>query len=100
TLARVELTDGLSFDQLIGEMSGRLPRDATVVAVLPAVPPETAFTLGSLRRRGYAVAAVVISFDDYEFNQHAGLLLAQGIEARRVSSEDEIAALCGQHLLR
>ena len=37
TLARVELTDGLTLAQLIGETTSRLPRDATVVAILPAV---------------------------------------------------------------
>src|SRR5262245_41953848 len=34
TLARVELTDGMTFPQLILEAVGRLPRDATVIAVL------------------------------------------------------------------
>ena len=34
TLARVELTDGLSFAQLVVETASRLPRDATVVALL------------------------------------------------------------------
>ena len=34
-LARVELTDGLSFTQLIAETACRLPRDATVIAVVP-----------------------------------------------------------------
>src|SRR6185437_13283705 len=58
TLARVELTDGLSFAQLVVETTSRLPRDATVVAVLAAVSPETALALGSLRRRGHAVVAV------------------------------------------
>ena len=32
TLARVELTDGLTLAQLITETGSRLPRDATVVA--------------------------------------------------------------------
>ena len=34
TLARVELTDGLSFAQLVTETAGRIPRDATVVAIV------------------------------------------------------------------
>ena len=36
-LARAELTDGLTFAQLVVETAHRLPRDATVLAVLPAV---------------------------------------------------------------
>lgn len=100
TLARVELTDGLTFDQLVVETASRLPRDATVVAVLPAVTVETAFALGSLRRRGFAVTAVVISFDQHEFADCSGRLLAQGIEARQVADEAGLAALCGRHLAR
>ena len=100
TLARTELTDGLSFDQLVIETVSRLPRDATVVAVLPKVTPETAMALGSLRRRGYAVVGVLIVFEQFEFEEHAGRLVAQGIDARRVVDEASLSALCGQHLLR
>lgn len=100
TLARVELTDGLSFAQLIVETTSRLPRDATVVAVLARVSPETALALGSLRRRGHAVVAVLVIFDDFEFEDYAGRLLAQGIEARRVTDEAGISMLCAQHLTR
>ena len=56
SLARVELTDGLSFRQLIAETGCRLPRDATVIAVLPSLSAETATALGDLRRRGMAVS--------------------------------------------
>lgn len=100
TLARVELTDGLSFSQLIVESTNRLPRDATVVAVLARVEPETALALGTLRRRGHAVVAVLVVFDDFEFEDYAGRLLAQGIESRRVTNETSISLLCGQHLVR
>lgn len=100
TLARVELTDGLTFDQLVSEMSSRLPRDATVIAVLPAVSLETAFALGMLRRRGFAVTAVVIAFDPEEFRECAGRLLAQRIDAHQVSDEASLSALCGRGLLR
>ncbi|HVC92767.1 MAG TPA: DUF58 domain-containing protein [Pirellulales bacterium] len=100
TLARVELTDGLTFDQLVLETVSRLPRDATVVAVLPTVSEPTAFALGSLRRRGYAVTAVLIAFSDDEYVDGSGRLLAEGVETRRVADEASLSALCGQHLLR
>src|SRR5438128_9290781 len=38
TLARVEMTDGLSMPQLLAEVTSRLPRDATVAAILGDVP--------------------------------------------------------------
>ncbi|HWB11179.1 MAG TPA: DUF58 domain-containing protein [Pirellulales bacterium] len=100
TLARVELTDGLSFDQLVTETVSRLPRDATVIAVMSKVTPEAALALGSLRRRGYAVVGVLIIFEQFEYEEHAGRLLAQGVDARRVTDEASLSALCGQHLLR
>ncbi len=60
SLARLELTDGLSFSELLMETSSRLPRDATVVAVLGDVTTETAISLGNMRRNGFAVYAIVV----------------------------------------
>jgi uncharacterized protein (DUF58 family) len=60
TLARAELTDGLTLPQLVTETAGHIPRDATVVAILPDVSEETAIALGNLRRQGFAVTAIVI----------------------------------------
>src|SRR5205085_4906355 len=82
TLARVELTDGLTFAQLLEETGSRLPRDATVVAVLGATSPETALALGALRRRGFAVTAILIVFDDDALQQAWIRLLAEGVEVR------------------
>ena len=61
TLARAELNDGLTLAQLSIEAAPRLPRDATVMALLPAVPVETALALGTLRRHGYAVTVVLVA---------------------------------------
>src|SRR5262249_17030864 len=61
TLARVELTDGLSPGELIVEASPRLPRDATIVALLPDVSVEMAVALGNLRQQGYAISIVLIA---------------------------------------
>ena len=41
-----------------------MPRDATVIAILPRVPVETAVALGTLRRQGFAVTAILIGLDD------------------------------------
>jgi hypothetical protein len=100
TLARVELTDGLTCAELITESASRLPRDATVVALLAAVSPETAMALGNLRRGGYAVTAILILFEEDQLEQAYGRLLAEGIDVRHVRSEAELVSLCQQHLLR
>ncbi len=100
TLARVELTDGLTVAQLLEETSSRLPRDATVVAILGAVSAETALALGSLRRRGFAVAAILVIIEGEALDHALIRLLAEGIEVRQLKNEAELPALCQRHLLR
>ena len=99
TLARVELTDGLNFAQLVEETVSRLPRDATIVAMPASVPEETAVTLGNLRRRGFAVTAIVNIFDQYEFEQASARLLAEGIEVRQLKDKEGIATICRNYVL-
>jgi uncharacterized protein (DUF58 family) len=96
-LARLELTDGLSFAQLVLEVTPRLPRDATVIALLPAAPVETSTALGNLRRQGFAVTAILIGMDDEERPKAHGRLLAEGVrDVRSINSEEELALL-GEH---
>ena len=100
TLARIELTDGLTLPQLISESTGRLQRDATVVALLPAVTPESAITLGNLRRQGFAVSAILNVFDEYDFAQASGPLLAAGIPTHHLKNEETIIAVCRRIMIR
>ncbi len=93
TLARVELTDGLSFAQLVAETAGRLPRDATVVALLASPSIETAVALGELRRKGLAVTAILNLYDDVEFEQASAQLAAEGIEARHLKNVETLPDL-------
>jgi uncharacterized protein (DUF58 family) len=100
-LARVELTDGLSFAQLVIEAASRLPRDATVAALLPDVPVETALALGNLRRRGFAITAVLLMLgDDHALAQCHGRLVAEGIrDVRHLKSEAELPWLCQRQVM-
>ena len=82
------------------ETADRLPADASVVAVLGDVSLETAWALGNLRRRGYAVTAVLVVFDEHEASECLGRLISVGIDARSVTSEASLAALCQQQLVR
>lgn len=97
TLARLELTDGRSFAHLAIEMGQRMPKDATVVAILPRVPVETSVALGQLRRQGFAVSAVLIGIADDGTDsrvQAHGRLAAEGIrDVRYVNTETELMAL-------
>ncbi len=99
-LARVELTDGFTFADLVTETAWRLPRDATVVAVLGDVPVETALALGTLRRHGFAVTAVLIQCEDRQLERSYGRLVAEGIrDVRHLSNEAGIPELCRQQVL-
>lgn len=100
TLARAELTDGLSVMELISETASRMPRDATVLAILPRVDEEAAVALGSLKQRGFAVAAVLNVFDRNDFADASGPLLAQSIPTYHLSDEDSVSEVCRRILTR
>ncbi len=100
TLARLELTDGLRMHELVMESRSRLPRDATVLAILSHVDAYTAAALGGLARHGYAVAAVLVTLDENLHFDAASRLLAEGIVPRRVRSEEELSQLCSTGILR
>lgn len=94
TLARLELSEGLPFTRLVVEVTPRLPRDATILAILPAVPPESAFVLGNLRKQGFAVTVVLVMFDEEEQLKAHGRLLAAGVrDVRHLPNEAAIANL-------
>jgi hypothetical protein len=99
TMARVELSDGLAFDRLLIEAEPRLPRDATVIAVMASVSPEAALSLGRLRRQGFAVSAVLLAFDEVERVDSAGPLIAEGIPVRALSDEEELYRFCELQLV-
>lgn len=99
TLARLEQTDGFTFAETVQETASRLPRDASVVAILVDVTRATAATLGELRRSGYAVSAIVVTRDEREYREWAvptdwaAMLIAEGIEFRPVNSREALAEL-------
>jgi uncharacterized protein (DUF58 family) len=95
TMARVELTDGLTMAALVYETANRMPRDATVVVLIPEASVETALALGSLRRQGYALSVVLVATDEAEMEKSYGRLAAEGImDIRRLKSEAELSDLC------
>lgn len=96
-LARLELADGLTLAQLVLEAGPRLPKDATLIAVLPAVPVESAVALGLMRRQGFAISAVLVGLADDGSDDRAqaiGRLVAEGVrDVRFVNTELELMTL-------
>jgi uncharacterized protein (DUF58 family) len=100
TLARVELTDGLPLPALIDEAAARIPRDATVIAILPPGSTESAIALGNLRRRGFAVTVLLNLFEESEFAVAAGPFLAEHIDVRQLKDDSSIMEICRRLALR
>jgi uncharacterized protein (DUF58 family) len=101
TLARVELSDALTFAQLVTETAHRLPRDATALAILADVTPETAIALGNLRRRGLAVACVLIQMEDEALQQAHSRLAAEGVrDLRHCPNEEALPEVCSRTVAR
>jgi uncharacterized protein (DUF58 family) len=98
-LARLELNDEVDFPSLTLEITGRLPRDATVIAILPKVTPEIAIALTNLRSQGYTITAIINIFDQHEFALASGPLLAGGIEVRQLIDEESITWICRKYAL-
>ena len=95
-LARLELTDGLRFAELIVEVGPRLPRDATVIAIMPTVSIEDSVALGQLRRQGFAVSVILVGIDPADDARPIayGRLAAEGIrDVRSINSEADLAHL-------
>ena len=93
TLARLELTDGLTLPQLVGECMHRLPRNATVVVVVPAVTDAAILAMTMLKRQGFVVAAVLSLWDEYAFSVASGPLLALGIDTYQLKDEASVASV-------
>jgi uncharacterized protein (DUF58 family) len=101
TLALAELTDGMTFARMVIEAAPRIPRDATVVAVLPDVPPETAIALGNLQRCGMAVTAVLVLLDPDTLEAGYGRLIAEGIrDIRHLADEAALPDLARRQVDR
>ncbi len=95
-LARAELTDGLTFDRLVMETGCRLPKNATVIAILQTVEERFAVALGNLRRQGYAVSAILNIYEPYDYSDAAKWLLAEGITTHQLKDEQAIPTIAKQ----
>lgn len=94
SLARMELSEGLTLPELLFEAQAQIPRDAAVIAIVSQIKMDNAVALGGLVRQGYCVEVIVNCFSDEEFLQTSGSLINQGIVCRHLKNESEIANIC------
>ncbi|MBU6295481.1 MAG: DUF58 domain-containing protein [Planctomycetes bacterium] len=94
-LARLEKTDGLPLEQLLAAGRDRIPRDTTILALLPRVSMEAAAALGDMRRQGYAVGVILIMMESGELALSLARLAAERIhDVRHLESESRLPELC------
>lgn len=94
TLARLERTDGLRLPELLAEAQSRIPRDNSVIVLLQELDERSAMALGLLRQQGYAVSAIINSYEDDAYSHTAGMLVSQRISVYRLTDEAAISQLC------
>jgi hypothetical protein len=88
-------------EQLIASAQDRVPRDATVLCLLPRVTLEAAMAIGDLRRQGYAVSVVLIAIPENELPTALARLTAERVlDVRHLQTEDQIPLLCGNQVDR
>ncbi len=84
--------------QLVLETSARMPRDASVLAILPSASAETAVALGGLRRQGFAVEAIVVAYYDHEFRTRRRQPPRRDWR-RQLRDREGIATMCREFVL-
>ena len=99
-LARVEISDGLEFAPLLLEAQSRVPRDATVLAIVSKQNPQTTIALENMSRQGFAVSAMINVYDHTEYAQISGPMIAAGIDTYHLRDEDSIVHVCRKQILR
>ncbi|GMW00920.1 MAG: hypothetical protein AMXMBFR84_20570 [Candidatus Hydrogenedentota bacterium] len=85
-LARVLPTDGLDCGQLIMNEFRKLPRDATLIPVLPVVTPDLALILGQMKVSGFNVTVFLID-NAPKYEECAGLLAQHNIYCFHIEHE-------------
>ncbi|MBA61132.1 MAG: DUF58 domain-containing protein [Planctomycetaceae bacterium] len=99
-LARVEISDGLDFAHLLLEAQSRVPRDATILAIISKENIPTTIALENMARQGFAVSAMINVYEHEQYAQISGPLIAAGIETYHLRDEDSVVHVCRRQILR
>ncbi|MBD3291392.1 MAG: DUF58 domain-containing protein [Armatimonadia bacterium] len=92
SLARLRMTDALSFGELIEEEYETWPREATALAIVPGISRELLPRLVEMRNSGFTVAVMIID-NETNFSSARGMLEAEGIRPIHVRNEAELGGI-------
>ena len=88
-LARVLPTDGLDVGSLLLSEFRKLPRDASLLPVVPHVSEDLALTLGAMKESGFSVSVFLIANND-NYETAAGLLAEHRIHVFHIEHERQL----------
>jgi len=92
SLARLRMTDALSFGELISEEYETWPREATALAIVPGISRQMLPHLVEMRNAGFTVAVMVID-NEANYAQARGMLEAEGIRPVHIRDEVELGGI-------
>jgi hypothetical protein len=99
TLARLERTDGMQLSDLIMETQNRFSRQLSVLVLIQQVDDAMALALGLLRRRGFAVSAIVNQHDLDGLQDSAAKLMAYHVPVFALPNEESVPTVCRDALV-
>ena len=89
SLARAELTDGLTIDRMLVSETEHIRRDAALLVVVPAVTPELELAFAMLKSSGFSITVFVI-MNQEEFVRVEAMLASDGIEVFHVERPTDL----------
>ena len=78
----------------------RIPRDASVVAIVSRVDEQIAIALGNMVRMGYGVTCLINTYESDLFAKYSGPLLSAGIQTLHLKDEETLATICRKQMVR
>ena len=92
SLARVELTDGLTIDRMLVSESQHIRRDAALLVVVPAVTPQLELALAMLKSSGFSITVFVI-MNQEEYVRVEAMLASDGIDVFHIERPTDLREL-------
>jgi uncharacterized protein (DUF58 family) len=91
-LARLELSDGMPFHQMLLNEYYRLPREAALVAIVPQVTPELVEAFIQMKRSGFVITVFVVR-NPSGYARAVGLLAREHLNVLHLSGEEDLYEL-------
>ncbi|GAB6166389.1 DUF58 domain-containing protein [Thermostilla marina] len=99
-LARLELSEGLPFRELVHETIQHIPQNTATVVLLSTVSEEHLVAVEMLHRRGIPVTLIINNHREEAFARAAAYLGRTGVDLRVLTAPEDVASLCRRYVWR